>query len=186
MTRHVYLISIKNRKKYVTTLVNQLKEKYNGTKYKLCFSVTDFNSTDCDVNELFKSFEVEYYFTNINSDFNLGLGWNTSAHNSNISKDEIIVFTCNDIKFTDSIKIHKIINNFTIQNESIFIPVHNCEDENGKLQFAGGSAFWSCYKSDFLKIGDIPESETWSDAFSLNGNKCGEEDYMDDDDDDDN
>lgn len=178
MTRHIYLISIKNRKTYIIDLVNQLKDKYKNSKYELCFSVVDFNSTDCDMNELFKSLEVNFYFQSIDSNFNLGLGWNKAAFNINIKEDELIIFICNDIKIGEKFNISKRLNHYTLIDESVYIPVHASEDENGSYHFGGGAALWSCYKRDFINIGNIPESECWGDAHTVDNKYVGEDDFF--------
>jgi len=165
--RHCYLFSIKDRFEYFKHICELLVEKYKDSETELFFSVTDFNSSDADIVSFLKNLKIDFYYLNKDQRFNLGLGWNCSAECSEITNDDILVFITNDCTVSSSFDLCKVISDSTIIGKQIYIPIHGCQDQTGRLHFAGGACLWSMYKKDFKIIGNIPESESWSDCAKL-------------------
>jgi len=165
--KHCYLFSIKNRFKYFKSICETIVSKYQNKDTEIVLSVTDFNSDDADIELFLKSLNVSYFYKNMTQKFNLGLGWNTAAHHNCIKDTDVLIFITNDAALGNDFDICETIKENTIIGKKIFIPVHGCQDRSGSIHFAGGACLWSLYKADFKKIGDIPESETWSDCAKL-------------------
>ena len=175
--RHCYLFSIKNRFSFFKPLILQLKDIYKSFPEKLFISVTDFNSDDACISTFLSELDVDFSYRCFDENFNLGKGWNLASEHEEISNNDILVFLTNDTT-VGNIDLPATIEKYTNQHNSIFIPVHAMETKNKDFIFGGGACLWSLYKSDFLKIGNVPESETWSDAHKWAGGRCGEDDFF--------
>ena len=175
--KHIYLLTIKNRFSHFQELIQSIETLYTkgeGTKIELFLSVTDFNSEDESIEDFLNKGSLPFVYKNLNENFNLGKGLNTSAKLLPYDDNDILIFCMNDAILPPN--TIDIVNENTNKGESVFIPEHECLSIEGVPHLRGGAILWSVFKSDFDIIGDTPESEGWGDCYQIGGNYVGEDD----------
>ena len=161
-----FSLSIYNRGEHFKLLVQDYNKLYEKNKdFKI--HITDFSSTDMDIEEEAKKLKCQYTYHRLKCQFNLGIGHNNNIDDPSISLNEVVVIHANDLIVPDN--IIDLVTKYTKKNISYYQPIHGMLDEKGRVHFAGGSCLTSIYKEDFLNIGKYPQTTAWG---------CDDDDFM--------